>query len=794
MPRHGHDDPRVQKVASQLARLFLRFGSVNAVAEGLSEALGEGGGRIYPNRIHGLLTENASRGVNTATLEALEAAGAQVLEPNGWAIHPDSLRSAMAAALASYDREAAEHRVADQFAVPVGVVRAVTGDPPVAPPDDGEPARGLRIPDWSWQGTAIQDSMSALKKATGRKVGLVIPTGGGKTRVALRVALDWLRQNRGVVLWVTHRHHLERQARRTLHAVIREAGLSAEDAAETFTRIRFTMTHGLADEIVNLAGSLSMVIVDEAHHAAAPSYQPVLALQSIPALFLTATPNRADSLPIGIDEIAYTITYRELFQRGCIIEPVFEPAEDMPDLDWASTTGLRDLADYLLERTETDFSKPLVAVSRQGRAELLYEAVLEQFDARESHPLTADNIGYVHSGANSRALPDAGDFLDEFAAQPAGILIATSQLVGEGFDDPSIDAAVITYPSTSIGHLMQVAGRALRWAPDKDVSHVVQVRQSPLEYYFEQRWLYQDISDALRPELVDLTYSSSAELAAQVRRLLEQHRVTSPVTERVIAQLQTTESGARLTLMLSGLSYFGAPERFDTDASWGAILVTPTERERFVAIFNDASARTDDIKEQHAYLADRIAQDLAAGSLWRSYGSLIPAIEYARREILGTPYHGQANRPYRAGHATTWLKYVTFEFRPTVPEDLDALFADAYNRDELLASFSADPSKWWAALRLELPVFGSEGFLLETAQTEWFLEQYEELTKSLGDAPRDLVIYELAKWRASLDPVPVPLRLIDQMAQFMRPERVGQHLLRLRRGASAVSGRLESRE
>ena len=50
--------------------------------------------------------------------------------------------------------------------------------------------------------------------------------------------------------------------------------------------------------------------------------------------FLTATPNRTDDLPIGIDEIAYSITYRELFERGVIIEPTIEDPLTIDGFDW----------------------------------------------------------------------------------------------------------------------------------------------------------------------------------------------------------------------------------------------------------------------------------------------------------------------------------------------------------------------------------------------------------------------------------------------------------------------------
>jgi superfamily II DNA or RNA helicase len=778
MPRHGRTDPRVQRVAAQLAPLILRFGSINAVADALSTALDTDGIRIYPNRIHGLLTDDPGRGVNTATLEALEKAVAVVEEPAGWAIDPEKVQAAFVGASVGRDSATAAQLVADEFSIPIGVVTAITA---VTKSQDAELSAEKwkkTEPDWSWQDVAVRESLLALQKKPGIKVGLVVPTGGGKTRIALRVALQWLRDHPGVVLWVTHRHHLERQARRSLQELIRDTDLPVEEAAAAFTHIRFTMTGGLVAALEEIGPTLSLVIVDEAHHAAATSYQPAVNLGITSGLFLTATPNRADSLPIGIDEIAYTITYRELFERRCIVEPAFDPVEDMPNLDWSSTYGLRDLADYLLERTETDFGKPLVAVSRRDGAERLHATILEQLDGWDSHPLSEEDIGYVHSAANSRGLPDSSDFLDEFSALPAGILIATSQLVGEGLDDPSLDAAIVTYPSTSIGHLMQVAGRALRWAPGKSSADIVQVRQSPLEYHFDQRWLYQDISDALRPDLVDYVYSSPANLRYQVQVLLEQHKVDAKIAVQIDTELATPDTTSPVHIMLSGHSYFGPGDRFSQDASWGAILVTPTEHERFVSIFNDVSARNEDIRDQHAYLAYRLAPDLPPGMLWRSYGELIPAMEYARREIQGVEYHGQHNREFRPGHATTWLRYVTFHFRPSVPPILETFLADAFNREELFAAYVAQPDLWSCALRIELPITASEGFLLDADQAEWFLTTHGDLLKKLAEADRNTVLAELSHWRTTVGATPVALRLLDSIQQFLRPESLDAHLLR----------------
>jgi hypothetical protein len=778
MPRHGRNDPQVERITSELARMVLRFGSVNAVAEELTKALNDASGRVYPKRIHGLLTDDPSRGVNSATLTTLETAFARVVEPETWAIAPDAVESALNR-FSGQDQVSAVQHVANQFGVPIGVVQLVTRATPRTAESSGSARSEPQKPDWSWQDTAVRESVSALNKGGGRKVGLVLPTGGGKTRVALRVALEWLDRVDGHVLWVTHRRHLERQARRTLQTLIREAGLSPEQAGKTFARIQFSMTHGLADKIAQLQSSLSLIIVDEAHHVAATSYQSVLATGSVPGLFLTATPNRTDALPLGIDEICYTITYRELFKRGCIIEPTFDPPKEMPNLDWSSAAGLRGLADYLLDRTESDFSKPLVAVSLQERAELLHDALLTQLDERESHPLSAEDIGYVHGASNSRRLAESSDFLDEFAARPAGILIATSQLVGEGFDDPSLDAAVITYPSSSIGHLMQVAGRALRWTTGKSTAHIVQVRQSPIEYHFEQRWLYQDISDALRPALVDHAYSSPDDLRVKVVELLREHNVAEAVRKRIGNELAASDPGERISILLSGLSYFGDRDQFDDDALWAAILVSQEERERFLGIFNDVSARADDIKESHAYLMDRMAQDLSTGSLWRSYGELLAAMEFARRETQGVDYYGREKRDFYSGRATSWLKYVTFSFRPTVPEELQEFLRDAYNRDELLAAYTADPKLCATAIRLELPAFGAEGFLLDAGQSAWFVKEQALAVDDLSRCERKNVLSKYASWRHGLESIPIPFRLIDHFEQFLRPETQSDHVLDL---------------
>ena len=94
---------------------------------------------------------------------------------------------------------------------------------------------------------------------------------------------------------------------------------------------------------------------------------------------------------------------------------------------------------------------------------------------------------------------------------------------------------------------MQVAGRALRYAPAKPRAHIVQVHSSPMEYHFEKRWLYQDISDQLRPDLLDRTYMTTDDLRISIQDLLQQHNVSGPVRERVLSEFRSQATGHRPT-------------------------------------------------------------------------------------------------------------------------------------------------------------------------------------------------------------------------------------------------------
>ncbi|WP_314682244.1 DEAD/DEAH box helicase family protein [uncultured Rhodococcus sp.] len=784
--RHHVTEQRVQSVIDGLVRQLRAVGSVNALTELLSAGAGQ---RIYPNRIHGLLSEDNSRSVTEATLCALEE-GLSAMPVLQGDVAPfigfdAKVAAAGAAIVDGQDRVAG---VASALEVPPAVVRRALPNAGAALSDTTPSAKSTTSsPDWSWQDGAVRHVAADLRETPQSRVGLIVPTGGGKTRVGLRCILDYLAaQNRTdtIALWVTHRRNLHRQARKDLQVLLKERDDQLPDGSASMfeSRIKFIMVGEVAKTLEELGDRAVLIVIDEAHHAAAPTYAPVFD-HGGPVILLTATPVRADRLPIGVDNIAFTITYRELFERKCIVEPVFEPPLDLPGLDWSTSDGLRDLADYLLDRTESDFGKVLVAVSQQERAERLYEAVIDVFEQRQGHPLDNDDIAFVHGGSNSLRTADAGDALDEFSSKPAGILIATSALVGEGFNDPSIDSVVVTYPSMSIAHLMQVAGRALRWAPYKDTAHVVQLRESSLQYYFDQRWLYQDISDELRPDLIDVDYATRDDLRLGLTQLLEARHVDSSVHQRILAQVDQTEDGQDIRIMLAGINYYGSSAAFTSDARWNAIFIDSPEYARFLNIYNYLSLRREDLREAQVFLREYVPIDLSAGGLWKSYMDLINASEYARQELRGETSPTRESRPYRPASNTTWLTYVTYRYRPQVPTELDTFLTNAVNRDEVLAAYVAERGKWRGAVRVELPLSGTVAFLLDEYQDDWLNSERLEILDRLQQVPAADAFTQIRLWRDALPLIPAHMMIANHIAQLLSASRWDDQHLALKHDA-----------
>ena len=523
------------------------------------------------------------------------------------------------------------------------------------------------------------------------------------------------------------------------------------------------------------SGSIELIIVDEGHHMAAPSYREIIETPSLRVLVVTATPIRTDGNDIHIDEIAYTTSYRNLINLGVLVEPSFL---DPVTLDWKDSETLQNLADYVIDQTESVFQKTLIVVSQKDYAEKLGDLILDKLDGTFGHPLDAQDVCWVHGEASSNGSKPV-DFLEQFRSKDRAVLVATNQLIAEGFDDPKVDSVVVTYPSKSIGHLMQVAGRALRQAPDKKNAYIVQCLESELSYHIEERWLYEDISDFLRPHLEDCKYRNITDLKRQIAQKLDDMNVEKNVQSRILSEIQHVNHGDSCSLLLTGMPYAGSSSNFSSYSKWGAILSTEKNRNQFTKVFNDFSDLYLMVKDHNKYLEKYMHCDTSRGSEWKSYIDMLSSM-YAAHKELSNQGLTVNNRNYIHGHGTSWLTYVTYRYFQDVPTDLETFLENSVNRYEVVNEYIKNSKSWHLVIKIQLPLGGTLAFLLDETQAEWLDYQRNNLKKRLLSCRPEDSFSSIASWRMALKEVPLHALILERISDLLSDETYQNHSMQLK--------------
>ncbi|MCA9716708.1 MAG: DEAD/DEAH box helicase family protein, partial [Myxococcales bacterium] len=330
-----------------------------------------------------------------------------------------------------------------------------------------------------------EDALEALARSRddGRERALVVlATGLGKTFLAA-FDIKAFFKGRGLpprVLFLVHRRELLIQASATFRRVFPHGTFgffhgTSDDLSAEFV---FASVQKLTrpEQLKRLsASSFDYVVVDEVHHAAAPTYRRLLAhLEPKFLLGLTATPDRADQGDIGgifDDHIAFRATLGEGIQRGLLVPFHYRGLADTTEYEpipWRRFT-----VEHLARLVETE-----------ARMSRLYEAWCERPATRTL--VFCVSIGHtdyvaqwlkgksvriaaVHSGETSARRGDALEQLDSGQLEA----IAAVDLFNEGIDVPRIDRVVMLRPTDSPLVFLQQLGRGLRISEDKEHLEVI---------------------------------------------------------------------------------------------------------------------------------------------------------------------------------------------------------------------------------------------------------------------------------------------------------------------------------
>lgn len=301
---------------------------------------------------------------------------------------------------------------------------------------------------------------------------LVLPTGTGKTIVFAKVCEDQVRNGkRGLIL--AHRGELLDQA---ADKIMRSTGLvCAVEKAELSSKgqwhrvvVGSVQTMMRENRLAKFdRDHFDFIIVDEAHHALAESYQRVLAhFDQANVLGVTATPDRGDMRALGeyFNSLAYEYTLPKAIKDG-FLSPI--KALTIPlkiDLSGVSiqagdyqAAGLGNALDPYLEQIVNEMWEhcrgrktvvflPLIATSQKMRE--LLEA--KGFRAAE-----------VNGQSDARS-----EILKDFDAGRYDVL-CNSMLLTEGWDCPSVDCIVCLRPTKIRSLYCQIVGRGTRIHPGK---------------------------------------------------------------------------------------------------------------------------------------------------------------------------------------------------------------------------------------------------------------------------------------------------------------------------------------
>jgi superfamily II DNA or RNA helicase len=220
-----------------------------------------------------------------------------------------------------------------------------------------------------------------------------------------------------------------------------------------------------------------LVIVDEAHHSTAKTYRRILeAFPESLILGVTATPCRLDGGGFRglFDELICGVTVKQLIGMGSLspykyfvpdrvmsIEGVRKKAGDYRTSDLAAANDADSVAADCV-KSYRDYL--------EGKQAVIFAINIEQ-----SHAIACS---FQTNGISSAHLDGASDHhtrsLTMEAFREGKIQVLTNcALFDEGLDIPALDGVILARPTASLGRYLQMVGRALRPAPNKEHARII---------------------------------------------------------------------------------------------------------------------------------------------------------------------------------------------------------------------------------------------------------------------------------------------------------------------------------
>lgn len=331
--------------------------------------------------------------------------------------------------------------------------------------------QALRLRDYQH---ALVDRIEAAMATGLRRILAALPTGGGKTVVA--VALVLIALARGLrVLFIVHRRELVLQTGAKFHAAGIDYGVVAAGfPSRPGARVQIAMVGTLHARAVRTSSMglppADLVLVDEGHHARASTWQRIIdAYPNAATVGLSATPARGDGR--GLGNVFQTLiegpSVAELIAAGHLVGTrVYAPTT--PDLTGVTIRHGDYAEGEVAKRVDTPKLVGEIVTTWLKLAERRPTAVFATNVAHAVHlrdefcraGVTAEVIDGTTPSANREAI---------LARLASGVteVICNCAVLCEGWDSPIVSCIVLARPTQSMVLYRQIVGRGLRPAPSK---------------------------------------------------------------------------------------------------------------------------------------------------------------------------------------------------------------------------------------------------------------------------------------------------------------------------------------
>ena len=340
--------------------------------------------------------------------------------------------------------------------------------------------RTLPPKNFSFKGKLRPFQQKAVDEMLARDFGtLNSATGSGKTVMALYMIARRMQP----ALIVVHTKELASQWIERIDTFLgipsEKVGIIGGGKKEVGEKITVALVQSLYKCAEEVAGHIGFLIVDECHRCPSRTFtEAVTEFDARYMLGLSATPWRRDKLSKLIfwhlGDVHHEVDKTHLVETGNVLkaevivretsfkpfyDPVSEYSKMLSELTADTDRNVLIASDIALEASDSE-GICLVLSDRKAHCENLQSLLKYRFKL-DAELLTGD----LSHGERQ-------DVIERLNHKKAKVVIATGQLIGEGFDCKNLSTLFLATPVSFSGRVLQYLGRVLRPAPGKTKARV----------------------------------------------------------------------------------------------------------------------------------------------------------------------------------------------------------------------------------------------------------------------------------------------------------------------------------